>query len=285
VTAKIVLIGDPVAQSVSPAFQTAALEHCGFDARYEPWPTPADTLPSRVAALRSRLYLGANVTIPHKKAVIPLLDETGDRALESGAVNTIVNREGRLFGFNTDGAGFVDALRSEAEFEPEGTSILLLGAGGAARGIAFALAAERASSLAIANRTPDRAAALARDLSANRSLRVSVEDWVPSLASFDCVINCTSIGMAGGPEGRPACDFELARPHALIADIVYNPFDTPFLAAAREAGLRTLPGLPMLVRQGAIGFELWTGVRAPVDVMFKAARAALAGKQPAPGTG
>src|SRR5690606_19940784 len=123
----------------------AAFRHCGLDVTYERWDTPLDDLPSRVEALRAVDVVGANVTVPHKEAVIPLLDELGGQSARMGAVNTIVNREGRLFGFNTDGPGFVAALRNEAAFEPAGRRILLVGAGGAARGIAFALSEARAA--------------------------------------------------------------------------------------------------------------------------------------------
>ena len=269
------IIGHPVAHSLSPVFQGAAFKECGLDVRYEAWDTPAEALAGRIVSLRDPKYLGANVTIPHKVAVFPLLDELGGQAARVGAVNTIVNRNGRLFGFNTDGPGFVAALRNEVAFDPAGKSVLLLGAGGAARGIAFALAEARAEEIVIVNRSLGRAEQLAMDV-AGTGAEVTAAASTPDLARFDCIVNCTSLGMHGGP--GPAdlpCNFSTARPGALAVDIVYVPAQTPFLEAATARGLRTLGGLPMLIYQGALAFELWTGVHAPVDVMFEAARRVL----------
>lgn len=267
------IIGHPVAHSLSPLFQNAAFAHLGLDIQYQAWDTPEDALADRVASLRAPGTLGANVTIPHKEAVIPLLDEPADDALRIGAVNTIVNREGRLFGYNTDGPGFVRALQ-EANFEPRGRRVLLLGAGGAARGIAFALA-EAGSRVAIWNRTAARAARLVEDVSALRPV-AEVAD-TPAVLGYDCIVNCTSVGMEGtGTEAVSPAVFSDATPGTLAVDIVYKPAETAFLRAAAEAGLPTLGGLPMLIHQGALAFELWTGVPAPVAVMTAAAEEALA---------
>ncbi|MEO6398829.1 MAG: shikimate dehydrogenase [Tepidiformaceae bacterium] len=276
------IIGHPVAHSLSPAFQRAAFAHCGLQTDYESWDTPAAQLRDRIANLRSPEYLGANVTIPHKEAVFPLLDELGGQSARVAAVNTIVNREGRLFGFNTDGPGFVAALRSEARFEPEGKPLLLLGAGGAARGIAFALAEARVERLCIANRDHARAERLASDITAAGFRGVGATPSPAPLAGYDAVVNCTAIGMHGGPapHSLPA-DLSGCRPGTLVVDIVYAPEETPFLAAARAHGLPTLGGLPMLIYQGALAFELWTGLAAPVEVMFDAARRALAERETA----
>jgi len=267
------IIGHPVAHSLSPVFQSAAFEHSGLDARYELWDTPAEALAWRVETLRATDVLGANVTIPHKQAVIPLLDELGGHSAQVGAVNTIVNRAGRLFGFNTDGPGFVRALQNEAAFDPAGARIRLLGAGGAARGIAFALVEARAARVAISNRTMDRAVRLAADLG---SPACAVDPGAP-VSGYDCIVNCTSVGMEGtGTETQSPCVFPAEGGPRLAVDIVYAPERTPFLAAAESAGVKTLGGLPMLIYQGALAFEHWTGVPAPVDVMFDAARSELA---------
>jgi shikimate dehydrogenase len=268
------IIGHPVAHSLSPVFQAAAFAHCGLDVRYEAWDTPPSALAGRLGSLRGPDALGANVTIPHKEAVIPLLDELGGLSARVGAVNTVVNRAGRLFGFNTDGPGLVAALKNEAAFDPAGKSILLLGAGGAARGIAFALGEARSEVIAIWNRSPDRAYRLLAELNA-AGIRA---DWQshPDPWGYDGIVNCTSMGMEGtGTEGVSPCDFSRAKADALAVDIVYKPERTAFLAGAQEHGLRTLGGLPMLIYQGGLAFELWTGVPAPVDVMFEAARQRL----------
>ena len=267
------IVGHPVAHSLSPVIQGAALRAAGIDAAYERWDTPPDALRGRIDALRAPDCLGANVTIPHKRAALPLLDALAPPAAEAGAVNTIVNDGGRLVGHNTDGDGFTAAL-AEAGFAPAGRRFLLLGAGGAARGIAFALARADAASVAIAARRPDAATSLATDAGA-RALPIDAP-----LAPFDCVVNCTSAGMeGGGAETALIRDPAEAAPAALIVDIVYAPAETPLLRAARAAGRPTLGGLPMLVRQGALAFERWTGQAAPLDAMREAARAALA---PAP---
>jgi shikimate dehydrogenase len=276
------IIGHPVAHSLSPAFQSAAFEHCGLNTSYELWDTQAAGLDARVASLRQPDVLGANVTIPHKESVFPLLDELGGQSARVGAVNTIVNREGRLFGFNTDGPGFVAALRNESRFDPAGAAILLLGAGGAARGIAFALAEARAGTIDIANRDAARAQRLANDVRAVAGNGVAAIPPSVALSGYDAIVNCTSVGMHGGPDraGTPA-DLATARVGALVVDIVYAPEDTPFLRAAADRGLKTLGGLPMLIYQGALAFELWTGLRAPVEVMFEAAWKALAAREAA----
>ena len=273
-TARLGIIGSPVAHSLSPAIQGAALRAAGIDATYERWETPLAALPARVASLRERDCLGANVTIPHKQAVLPLLDEVAPLAAEIGAVNTIVNEGGRLAGHNTDGGGFVAAL-DEAGFAAAGKRFLLVGAGGAARGIAFALHHAGAESIAISNRTPERAAALADAAGAHPA----PFDAPP--APYDCVVNCTSAGMhASGAETVLPVDPAASDPGALIVDIVYAPEETPLLRAARGAGRPVLGGLPMLIHQGALAFELWTGRPAPLDAMREAARAALSRNEP-----
>jgi shikimate dehydrogenase len=270
------IIGHPVAHSLSPVFQSAAFSASGLDVSYAAWDTTPEALAGRLVSLRSPEYLGANVTIPHKEAVIPLLDELGGISANVGAVNTIVNRSGRLFGFNTDGMGLVAALRNEARFDPAGRSVLLLGAGGAARGIAFALADARAGAIAIANRSHARAERLAGDILTSGFRPVGTVAPGSSLAPYDVVVNCTSLGMSGsGAEEALPADLSTARPGMLVVDIVYAPERTPLLQAAESAGLPTLGGLPMLIYQGALAFELWTGITAPVDVMFDAARKAL----------
>ena len=270
------IIGHPVAHSLSPVFQSAAFAACGLDATYERWDTSSEALRGRVVSLSAAGYLGANVTIPHKEAVIPFLDELGGQSARVGAVNTIVNRGGRLYGFNTDGPGFVAALKNEARFDPAGRSILILGAGGAARGIAFALAEAQAGRITIANRSVARAERLAGDIAGVASGSIDVTPAPGAVEAYDCIVNCTSIGMdGGGSEGESPVALDTARPGTLVVDIVYAPEETPLLRDARARGLAVLGGLPMLIYQGGLAFELWTGVAAPIDVMFDAARKAL----------
>ena len=208
--------------------------------------------------------LGANVTVPHKEAVFPLLDSVSEEARLIGAVNTIHNRDGALEGHNTDARGFLSALREQAGFEPRGRTALILGAGGSAKAVAVALAGEGVASVAIANRTVERAEALAELV---RTLDVPVQAVALSSAALreagkcDLIVNCTSLGMTGGPgPAETPLAAELIPPDALVCDLVYNPRETRLLREAAAAGAKTLGGLPMLVYQGAAAFELWTGV-------------------------
>lgn len=267
------VIGDPVAHSISPAIQQAALDRAGVAATYERWHTPLDALPGRIASLRAPEILGANVTVPHKQAVIPLLDEVRPEAIRAGAVNTILNQDGRLLGDNTDVYGVQAAV---AEVCPDIASrpVLILGAGGAARGVVLGLAALGVNRITLWNRNVARAEQLAADLA---PLPIDVADADPlslerAVARATVLINATSVGWHGDETPLPVSHLEQLAAGSLVMDLTYR--DTALLVAARERGLPTLDGLPMLVYQGARAFELWTGVDAPVAAMFEAARAA-----------
>ena len=270
------IIGYPLKHTVSPAFQHAAFQHLGLDVHYDVWETEPHHLKEAVERLRSPQYLGANVTIPYKEAVIPFLEELDSNAEKLGAVNTVVNRGGRLYGHNTDVEGFLRALREDAEYVLEGKKALVLGAGGSARAVGFGLAWGGISYLALTNRTLPRAQALARELAPLVS-RVEVFPWLQGLpGEYDLLVNCTPVGMRETPaEGRSPLEGLDPSPSALICDLVYNPEETPLLAQAKLAGCRTLGGLAMLVHQGAASFQLWTGRDAPRDVMLEAASRAL----------
>ncbi len=277
-TKQLGILGYPLAHSISPAFQQAALDHLGIDARYDSWPTTPQDLPNRVEQLRSDEVMGANVTIPHKESIIPLLDELDQVASAIGGVNTIVNQRGRLKGFNTDAPGFMRGLCEDGAFEPRGTRVVVIGAGGAARAVAYSLAAAEVSFLAIVNRTPERARSLARDLrAAFKDVSLEASGRLEQDTRYDLLVNCTSIGTRHSEtEGMLPIADDLIRAGALVYDLVYNPSETRLIEAARERGARTVGGLPMLVYQGAEAFRLWTGVDAPVQVMFEAAKEALA---------
>jgi shikimate dehydrogenase len=274
------VIGYPLKRSLSPVFQQAALDHVRLDIVYEAWPTPDDGLETRIKTLRSPTVLGANVTIPHKGTVIALLDEVDALASRVGAVNTIVNRDGKLHGHNTDVAGFMRALREEGGFEPEGRRVVVAGAGGAARAVVAGLLEARAGSVSVINQTLSRANRLVTYLGPSaggselRALPEMYASWAAVMGSCDLLVNCTSAGSAGVEEGSPV-PFDLIRSGMLVCDLVYHPTETVLIAAARERGARVLGGLPMLVYQGAASFELWTGKKAPLDVMFEAVRGAL----------
>ena len=277
------VIGYPLKHSVSPDFQQAALDYCKLDIRYEAWEVKADDLPSAINRLRQPQNLGANITVPYKEAVIRLLDRIDDFAGLVGAVNTVVNRDGRLVGFNTDAAGFLKALREDASFEPENKEVLILGAGGAARAVSFALLQEKVNTLIIANRSLAKAESLAGDLAkqvANSKMKTEIAAVALPSANLtkvvvhcQLIVNCTTVGMkhSSGERKSPLAS-RLIPKDALVYDLVYNPSKTPLLKMAKAAGAKTIGGLPMLVYQGAASFKLWTGREAPLDIMLSTAK-------------
>jgi len=250
------VIANPVAHSMSPAIHNAAFQHAGLDAVYLPFrvDSPADFIP----AFRELPVEGYSVTIPHKETVIPLLDEVEPLARRIGAVNTIVRRDGRLCGSNTDWSAAVGAVTGGL---PEGDSlagksVLLLGAGGAARAMAFGLA-ERGARVVIANRTHERAVRLAAEVGC-----AAVPLDAAGSVAYDILVNGTSLGMHPRVDETPL-DAARLRPGALVFDSVYNPPETRLLREARAAGCRTVNGLEMFVNQAVEQFELWTGLPAP----------------------
>ena len=291
-SAKLGIIGYPIGHSISPIFQQAGLDHLGIDATYEKWEVTPEDLGEFVAGLRAPGSLGINITVPHKQAVIPFLDEVDEWATAAGAVNTIVNRDGRLTGHNTDGPGFLRALLVETGYSPDssraGSRALILGAGGAARGILLALARGGVESLVIANRTLERAETLARLAKDNgvQAQAISLSQDAASqdaltqaAASAGLIVNCTTVGMSHGPDelGSPLSAAQIPA-SAIVNDLVYNPMKTPLLEEAATAGATTLGGLHMLVYQGVLSFQMWTGQDAPVDVMLEAATKEMASR-------
>ena len=274
------LIGYPLGHTISPAFQQAAFDYHSLPVEYHAWPTHPDLLENKVSSLRGGEYLGANVTVPHKEHVAGLVDRLDAAAAAIGAVNTIVRKNGSLAGYNTDAYGFITSLKAMAGFDPRGKRAVLLGAGGAARAAVFALAEEGVMSLVIANRTLERAESLAAGLGGAipdvAAVPLGGAGLERAAAEADLIVNSTSVGMQGGDAG-PISPLRAALipPSALVYDMVYNPARTPLLEEAAEAGAACLGGLPMLVYQGAGAFERWTGLDAPVEVMFKAAEEAL----------
>ena len=258
--------------------QQAALDALGIPARYELWDTPPEDLPARVAALREPEMLGANVTIPHKLAVVPLLDALAQEARVAGAVNTIVRERAgdgvRLVGHNTDIAG-LETTFHEAGIALGERRVVVLGAGGAARAVAGMVARAGARRLVVIARRVDAAERLLADVAPREGEALALGDLdgvSGALAACDLLINCTPVGME---DGR-ACPIpprlvERMPGDAFVLDIVYTPAETALLRAARAAGLAGVNGLPMLLHQGAAAFELWTGQEAPLGVM----RAAL----------
>ena len=274
------IIGHPIGHSISPRFQQVGLDHLSVDHRYLAYEVHPDLVADFVASLRSDSVRGINVTVPHKESVMPFLDEIDEWAAEAGAVNTIVNRDGRLTGYNTDGYGFLRALRESAGLDPAGKRAVILGAGGSARGVAQALLRAGVAELVIANRTLERAEALA-ELAANRGVPARAIE-LSALRSngvsgeVDLIVNCTSLGMHHGPDedASPLRASQIPQ-SALVYDLVYNPMLTPLIREAHSIGAPTLGGISMLVYQGAASFELWLERPAPVAVMMDAAMAAM----------
>ena len=281
-TQQIGLFGYPLGHSISPAFQQAALDHYSLPVAYLAWPTPPQELAVGVERLRGDRYIGANVTIPHKETMVELVDHVDPWANKVGAVNTVVKRDGAIYGHNTDSYGFITSLTERAGFEPEGKSVLMLGAGGAARAAAYGLARDGAASLTIANRTVERAESLARNVSAEglqcKAVPLAPGALAETSKEADLIVNATSVGMTTGEaQAASPLSSDLISPTAFVYDMVYTPTVTPLMREAETAGARTMGGLAMLVYQGAASFELWTSREAPVEVMFEAARRALEG--------
>ncbi|TAK76182.1 MAG: shikimate dehydrogenase [Dehalococcoidia bacterium] len=289
-TKRIALLGHPVAHSISPAFQQAALDACAIDARYEGWDTRSEDLQISIERLRSGDLLGANVTVPHKVAAMRFVDRPDALAERVGALNTIVHRNGLLEATNTDVTGVLRALAS-AEVEVRGAEVLLVGAGGAARAVVVAMRQAGAARVVIANRTPERAAALASLGGGELDLRYAPLDandatFRSAASRARVLVQSTSLGMRHGPdEDANPVPGDLMHPGQVAFDLVYVPEETPFLHAAAAAGARPVGGLAMLVHQGAEAFRLWTGVEPPLDVMFDAARAALEARSTGAGGG
>jgi shikimate dehydrogenase len=259
----------------------AAFEALGMDWCYVPFPVHPANLKEAIAGVRALGLRGINVTVPHKKGVVALVDELTPAARAVGAVNTVISRGEVLVGHNTDVGGFLRALR-EAGFEPEGCSALILGAGGAARAVVYALA-EVGAQVVILNRTLGRAQALAvafAKVSETAHLRagpLNEKSLSQEMERANLVVNATSLGMWPQVGTTPWPD-ELPFPsHALLFDLVYNPRETRLMRRARLEGARAVGGLRMLVHQGAEAFALWTGREPPVETMFAACCAALRG--------
>lgn len=260
------IIGDPVQHSRSPQMQNRALAAAGLPLVYVPFPVAPERLAEAVTGLRALGVRGFNVTVPHKVAVVPLLDRLSPEAAAIGAVNT-VNREGEeLVGYNTDGAGLVASLREDLGLHPRGAELLVIGAGGAARAALHALCAAGAGRIVIVNRTPGRAGELAErygTLFPRTRLEILAQPPA-SLAGFDLLLNTTVVGMDGS---SLAADPASLGDDAAVYDMIYAPAETPLLGAARQRGLRAANGLGMLAAQGERAFAIWTGTTPPRGLM------------------
>jgi len=271
------VIGDPIEHSLSPCIHNAAFRHLGLDYVYVAFRVRIDELGEAISGMRALGIRGLNVTMPHKIRVIDYLDRLDENARNVGAVNTILNEDGFLIGYDTDGVGALNSIRTVTE-DLEGKKLVVLGAGGASRAISFTLASE-AGELVILNRTVSRARELAERINraTGRGVRwgeLSRQTLERELEDADILINATSVGMHPNSNETPV-DKELLRPDLTVFDLVYNPLETRLLREARNVGAKTIDGLTMLVHQGAASFKIWTGIEPPIDLMMKAAREEL----------
>ena len=264
------VLGWPLEVTLSPLMHNVAFRRLGLDWIYLRWPVPPEGLADAVRGLRALGAEGANVTMPHKRAIVEHLDSLDGDAVATGAVNTVQRRGDQLVGHNTDVVGFSEFLVEDAGFEPDGTKALVLGAGGAARAVVKALADLELAGITVAARSSDHAgdvAALARDGSSATTEVLSWKKMAGRVAQVDLVVNATPVGMRGEPLLANAA----FNSNQCVVDLIYSPPTTPLIEHARASGATGWGGLGMLVRQAAASFAIWTGQQAPLDAMSAAA--------------
>jgi len=280
------LLGWPLEHTLSPVMHNAAFDALGLNWRYVPLPVPPGQVEAAVRGLAALGFRGANVTVPHKQAVMPFLDSVAPDARQLGAVNTLVIRRRKggsssIAGYNTDDKGFVSALR-DGGFEPqERGRAVVVGAGGAARAVVFGLLWSGIHEVTVLNRTFRRAQVLVSDMSRHengsrlRALALTPGSLIESARGADLLVNTTVVGMWPHVDGSIWPERTPIPAHLTVFDLVYNPLETPLLRQARESGARAIGGLGMLVKQGALSFEMWSGEVAPIEVMRSACERVL----------
>ena len=268
------IIGHPVAHTLSPVMHAAAFEALSLDCSYEAIDVEADELAATIEDLRAKPIAGFNVTLPHKETLLPLLDELDPEVHQIGAVNTVVERDGKLVGYNTDVAGFLRCA-APARSRIEGGHVALLGAGGAARAVLYGLLHHlKPAKVTIFNRTLDRSEQLAQEFSSisseTRILTESLFDdnLQKNIKQVSAIINTTSVGMRPYADASPLEDVHIGKEQAVI-DLVYAPLETKLLKSASKAGAMAIGGVEMLLHQGAASFALWTGKEMPLDQVRK----------------
>ncbi|MGG0667545.1 shikimate dehydrogenase [Lederbergia citrisecunda] len=270
------VIGDPIAQSMSPVMHDAWFRENGIDATYIPIHVKAEQLGEAVASLKRLGCSGWNVTVPHKCAIIPYLDQVDEAARRMNAVNTVkVLEDGTLFGTNTDGNGFVRSLQEFGASPEKNGELLVIGAGGAAAGISFALESAGFGQITITNRTIGKAKKMSDAFPGSSAL--SLDEAQLALDKFDLIVQTTSVGMNFAKSGMPLDPTGISE-GAIVADIIYNPLETEFLRRASEVGGKTINGVGMFVHQGALAFELWTGAYPDTKKMIQLISNDLGGK-------
>jgi shikimate dehydrogenase len=277
------LMAWPIGHTLSPAMHNAAFDALGLNWRYVPLPVQPELVDAAVRGLDALGFRGCNVTVPHKQAVILVLDTVAPDAEVFGAVNTIVvdrneSEDGKVTvrGDNTDYKGFIGSLRSEG-VEPEGKKVVVVGGGGGARAVVFGLLQAGVEDILVFDIVPEQVQALIASLGDPRlrTLPQTTETLVESARAADLLVNATPVGMSPKVDGSIWPDEVVVPSHLTVFDLVYNPQDTRLLKQASQAGAQPIGGLDMLVRQGALSFEMWTGVEPPIDVMRAACREGL----------
>tara|TARA_B110000263_G_scaffold205450_1_gene186037 strand:- start:852 stop:1679 length:828 start_codon:yes stop_codon:yes gene_type:complete len=267
------IIGNSIKHTLSPLIQNIALNSHNIDAQYQVWDVSLVDLKNHINSLKGENVLGANVTIPYKEEVIPMLDSLSEVAKTIGAVNTIINHNGVLHGDNTDSDGFIKDITKRHNIKISGTKTLVLGAGGASKAIIYGLLKHQAKSVTIVNRTREKADIIVskfQHLGLIKSTSFNLIE-LGNLDQFDLIINCTSFGMKHSSlEGKFPIPKNLINQCKIFYDLVYNPLITPIVQEVQNSGGVGINGLGMLIEQGAISFELWTGLKAPNELMFSA---------------
>lgn len=279
-TAVYGIFGHPVEHTFSPGMHNAAFAKIGMNACYVPFAVSPAGLGNAVRSIVPLGLRGLNITVPHKERVIQFLDDLTEDARLIGAVNTIEVRGSRLVGHNTDGRGFLRSLREETRFRPKGRTIVIIGAGGAARAVAFSLALAGAGAVLLHDADPRKARRLAADIrksTAAGSEALTSEGVISEAGKAHCLINATPLGLRRG-DPLPLSAAIMHAGH-LVCDLVYNPLMTGLLKAARKKGAQVLPGIGMLLYQGVIAFEVWTGKEAPLPVMRRALEGQIGGSR------
>ncbi|MBU8787717.1 MULTISPECIES: shikimate dehydrogenase [Bacillus] len=270
------LIGNPVAHSMSPDIHNAALKDLSLDGYYHAFRVESDDLEDAVKGMRALGIQGFNVTVPHKVEIMKYLDRIDESAKVLGAVNTVRREKEQLVGYNTDGEGFLKSLKQSLDQPVSELSILIIGAGGAARAIFTTLAAEKPKRLDVANRTPEKAEAFVRLYDGTKAMSLSEAEG--DLSVYDVLIQTTSVGMHPNVDDVPL-SLARAKETCLVCDIIYNPLKTVLLKEAEAKGLKTLNGVGMFIGQAALSFELWTGREPDMEKMKSIVLRKLGGKE------
>lgn len=263
--------GDPIDGNPTGVMEEAAFAACNLNWRYMTLKVRAEDLETAFAGCKAMNFNGLNLTMPHKRNIIPLLDGLTQAAEIIGAVNTVLVRDGKWIGENTDGKGFVTALKMSGA-ELTGKNVTILGAGGAARAIGVECALAGAKKITIINRTEKNGTELAQLIGEKTPADSQYLPWTPKIAvpeDTDILINGTCVGLHPNGHEKPDIDYDTITAGMVVSDVVFNPVDPLFLQEARARGAKTVSGIGMLVQQGALNFTSWTGVEAPVDVMYK----------------